>query len=48
LRAARWTARGLTAYDGAYIAVAEAIGTTLITDDDLVVEIAQPLAEIQS
>lgn len=51
-RVARWTARGLTAYDGAYVAVAEAVGTPLITDDDLIVEvakeIARPLAEIRS
>jgi len=49
---ARWTARGLTAYDGAYVAVAEATGTRLITDDDLIVEIAndtaQALAETRS
>lgn len=49
MRVAHWTAQGLTAYDGAYVAVAEAIGTRLITDDDLIVEIAEdtarPLAE---
>lgn len=45
LRVARWTARGLTAYDGAYVAVAEAIGTRLITDDDLIVEIAGDTAQ---
>lgn len=47
---AHWTARGLTAYDGAYLAIAEAVGTRLVTDDDLIVEIAegiaQPLAEM--
>lgn len=52
VRVARWTARGLSAYDSAYVAVAEAIGTRLITDDDLVVEIAtdtaQRLAETRS
>jgi predicted nucleic acid-binding protein len=52
VRVARWTARGLTAYDGTYVAVAEAVGTPLITDDDLIVEIAteiaQPLAETRS
>jgi len=51
-RIAQWTARGLTAYDGAYVATAEMVGTRLITDDDLIVsiaiEIAQPLAEIRS
>lgn len=52
VRVARWTARGLTAYDSAYVAVAEALETPLITDDDLIVEIAkkiaQPLAETRS
>lgn len=52
VRVARWTARGLTAYDSAYVAVAEAFETPLITDDDLIVEIAkniaQPLAETRS
>lgn len=52
VRVARWTARGLTAYDGAYVALAEAVGTQLVTDDELIVEIAkevaQPLAEIRS
>lgn len=51
-RVARWTARGLTAYDGAYVALAEAIGAHLVTDDDLIVEIAkeiaQPLAETRN
>ena len=44
-RVARWTARGLTAYDGAYVAVAEALETRLITDDDLIVEIAEEIAQ---
>ena len=52
MRVACWTARGLTAYDSAYVAVAEALETRLITDDDLIVEIAtevaQPLAETRS
>lgn len=52
MRVARWTARGLTAYDSAYVAVAEALETRLITDDDLIVEVAtevaQPLAETRS
>lgn len=47
-RVAIWTARGLTAYDAAYVAVAEAAGAPLITADELVLatamEIAQPLA----
>jgi len=49
---AHWTARGLTAYEATYVAVAEAVGTGLVTDDDVIVEaaqeIAQPLAAIQS
>ncbi len=52
LRVARWAGRGLTAYDGAYVALAEATGTQLVTDDDLIVEIAGeialPLAETPS
>jgi predicted nucleic acid-binding protein len=52
VRVAHWTAHGLTAYDAAYVAVAEALGTRLVTDDDLILEIAreiaQPLAETQS
>lgn len=43
-RVAHWTARGLTAYDAAYVAVAEAAHTRLITDDDLVAEIACAIA----
>jgi predicted nucleic acid-binding protein len=30
---ARWTSRGLTAYDAAYVAVAEGAGVDLVTDD---------------
>ena len=44
-RVAYWTARGLTAYDGAYVAVAEANGTRLITDDDLIVDTAGQIAQ---
>ena len=51
VRVARWTARGLTAYDGAYVAVAEQVRTQLVTDDELILEIAReiarPLAEIR-
>lgn len=36
VRMARWTARGLTSYDAAYVALAEAEGITLISDDELV------------
>lgn len=46
---ARWTARGLSAYDAAYVAVAEAAGVALVTDDAEILqvapEIARPLAE---
>lgn len=45
VRVARWTARGLTAYDGAYVALAEAVGAQLITDDELIVEIAKEIAQ---
>ena len=44
-RVAYWTARGLTAHDGAYVAVAEANGTRLITDDDLIVDTAGQIAQ---
>lgn len=52
-RVAHWTARGLTAYDGAYVAVAEATGTRLVTDDDLIFDtaggrIAQALAATEA
>lgn len=41
---ARWAARGLTAYDGAYMAVAEQAGAPLITDDDQIVRDAPKIA----
>ena len=41
---ASWTARGLTAYDASYVALAEARATTLITDDDLIVTVAGAFA----
>jgi len=41
---ARWSARGLTAYDAAYVAVSECAGVELITDDAEVVRIAPELA----
>lgn len=48
VRVAHWTSRGLTAYDAAYVTVAESVGASLVTDDDLILasagEIAQPLA----
>jgi predicted nucleic acid-binding protein len=43
-RVAQWTARGLTAYDAAYVAVAEAYNTRLVTDDDFVVGVAGEVA----
>jgi predicted nucleic acid-binding protein len=43
-RVAYWTARGLTAYDAAYVALAEARTTPLVTDDDLVVSVAGEIA----
>jgi predicted nucleic acid-binding protein len=43
-RVAFWTARGLTAYDAAYVALAETTPTRLITDDDLIVDIASDVA----
>jgi predicted nucleic acid-binding protein len=51
-RVAYWTARGLTAYDAAYVAVAEAQGARLVTDDDLIVttagDVATALADVAS
>ena len=43
-RVARWTGRGLTAYDAAYVAVAEAAGAPLITSDEVVLSTAGPIA----
>jgi predicted nucleic acid-binding protein len=43
-RVASWTARGLTAYDATYVAVAETEGTSLVTDDDLIVAVAGEIA----
>jgi len=46
---ATWTARGLTAYDSVYVALAEERGTYLLTDDrqilDAAMELASPLIE---
>jgi predicted nucleic acid-binding protein len=45
---AAWVARGLTAYDAAYVAVAEERGVPLVSDDRTVLgvagDVAQPLA----
>lgn len=41
---ASWTAQGLTAYDGAYVALAEGRNLGLVTDDDLILELAPTVA----
>lgn len=41
---AGWTARGLTAYDAAYVAVAHAAGLPLVTDDRDILRVAEMLA----
>lgn len=41
---ARWIARGLTAYDAAYLAVAEAASVELVTDDERVLSLAPGVA----
>jgi predicted nucleic acid-binding protein len=43
-RVARWTAHGLTAYDAAYVALADAEAIQLVTDDDLLVTAAPKIA----
>lgn len=43
-RVARWTAEGLTAYDAAYVAVAEAEAIRLVTDDERIVATAPAIA----
>jgi predicted nucleic acid-binding protein len=43
-RVAVWAARGLTAYDGAYVALAEAEAIPLVTDDDLILSAAPAVA----
>ncbi len=48
---AAWAARGLTAYDAAYVAAAEERRCVLVTDDDLILstvgDLATPLAKVQ-
>ena len=44
LSVARWAANGLTAYDAAYVAVAEQAGAQLITDDEQIVATAPTVA----
>jgi predicted nucleic acid-binding protein len=41
---ARWCGRGLTAYDAAYVALAEEAGAKLITDDAEIVRVAPSIA----
>lgn len=41
---AAWTARGLTAYDAAYVAIAEERGIHVVSDDRVVLDVAGPLA----
>ncbi|MDQ2817659.1 MAG: type II toxin-antitoxin system VapC family toxin [Candidatus Eremiobacteraeota bacterium] len=41
---AKWTARGLTAYDASYVALAESEAIKLITDDDLILAVAPSAA----
>lgn len=42
---ARWAGRGLTAYDAAYVAVAEKTGLPVVTDDAQICRVATDLAE---
>lgn len=42
---ARWIARGLTAYDATYLAVAEAASVELVTDDDRILSLAPGIAK---
>jgi predicted nucleic acid-binding protein len=44
VRVASWTARGLTASDATYVALAEARAISLVTDDDLIVSLAGDVA----
>lgn len=43
-RVVHWTAWGLTAYDAAYVALAEAEAVRLVTDDDRILAIAPEVA----
>ncbi len=41
---ASWVSRGLTAYDAAYVALAEKRELALVTDDDAIVEVAPEIS----
>jgi predicted nucleic acid-binding protein len=41
---ASWVARGLTAYDAAYVALAEERDLALVTDDETVIELAPAIS----
>jgi predicted nucleic acid-binding protein len=43
-RVARWAARGLSAYDALYVALAEAHGCSLVTADTAILELAPDIA----
>lgn len=41
---ARWTGKGLTAYEAAYVTVAEGAGVSLVTDDSEIISLAPGVA----
>ena len=41
---ARWSGRGLTAYDACYVALAEERGCALVSDDRRILAVAGPIA----
>jgi predicted nucleic acid-binding protein len=49
---ARWAAAGLSAYDAAYVAVAQTFGAELITADQQIIaaapDHARPLADVEA
>lgn len=42
---AEWTARGLSAYDAAYVALAKQRGVHIITDDERIIAVAPDIAD---